>query len=265
MIIWRDGEWLAESDAMIAADDRGFLLGDGLFETVRVRAGDAVRLDAHCARLRASCDALGLMLNRTNAEIDTAIRALCERRGLESAAVRLTLSSGSGPRGLVRGDGAMSSLMIAAHALPPLPARITLAHVDFGRAAGAPSVIHKTLNYGDNIQARRQARAAGADMAVVCDTQGRLSGVDCANLFWLEAGRLKTPALICGVLAGTARAAVLASLGGDEVEAGPDALESAEAVFVTNALWPGVPVTQIDGATIPQDADLLRRVRDCLG
>ena len=264
MIIWRNGDWLAEADAAIAADDRGFLLGDGLFETVRVRVGAPVRLAAHYERLARSCEALGLDLDWSETELEAAIQELCRRRHLDAAVVRVTLTAGSGPRGLVRGPATATSLIIAAHVLTPPPAGVSMARTDFGRAPGAPSTAHKTLNYGDNIQARRQAVAANADMALICDTQGRLSGADCANLFWLEASRLKTPALNCAVLPGTARAAVLSALGGDEVEAGPEVLARAEAVFVTNALWPGVPVTQLDGQAVPQDPGLLARVRDCL-
>jgi branched-chain amino acid aminotransferase/4-amino-4-deoxychorismate lyase len=237
---------------MIPPDDRGFTLGDGLFETVLADGGDLRRLDAHLDRMSAGCAALGL---------PTPERALAERlmrQALEDAglaglrgAVRLTLTAGSGGRGLDRPD-VLSPRLVAAAApalRPQTPARLVIAMVR--RNDQSPASRLKTLSYLDNVLARAEARESGADEALMLNTRGELACAAAANIFWVADGRLFTPALECGVLAGVTRAQVLAAASAlgfpvEAVRSAPDALERAEAVFLTNALIGVRPVASID-------------------
>lgn len=238
---------------MIPPDDRGFTLGDGLFETVLARAGELVRLDAHLDRLTAGCAALALLPPDRAAAAGLMRQALAEA-GLEGerAAVRLTLTAGSGGRGLDR-PAALNPRLVATAAAAPqptTPARLVTASVR--RNDQSPASRLKTLAYLDNVLARAEARDAGADEALMLNTRGELACAAAANLFWIKGGRLFTPALSCGVLAGTARARVLAhaaevGLAAQEVSAAPEALETAEAVFLTNALVGVRAVAQLDG------------------
>src|SRR5690606_1825692 len=118
--------------------------------------------------------------------------------------------------------------------------------------AGSPASRLKTLAYVDNVLARREARAVGADEAVMLNGSGEVACAAAANLFWLAGGRLFTPALECGVLAGVARGAVIAaapSLGLEvaEVRAGLEAAQAADAVFLTNSLVGVRSVSAWDG------------------
>lgn len=227
---------------MIPFDDRGLLLGDGLFETILARDGVLQRWGAHMARLTDGCAALGLPAPDI-AEAETLARGALWSAELQAgrAAVRLTLSAGSGGRGLDRTEPVVPRLFATAAAapLPEGPARLATSSVR--RNAGSPASRLKTLAYLDNVLARREARAAGADEAVMLNAAGEVACAAAANLFWLKGATLFTPSLACGVLAGVARAAVLAAapgLGLSVVEARANLAEAqaSEAVFLTNSL-----------------------------
>lgn len=254
---------------MIPADDRGFTLGDGLFETVLARGGEFVALLAHLDRLTAGCAALGLPAP-DRAEAERLMRQALVDAGLDSAraAVRLTLTAGSGGRGLDRPDAPVLRLVASAAPAPrpETPARLITAKVR--RNDRSPASRLKTLSYLDNVLARAEARAAGADEALMLNTAGELACAAAANLFWIEDGALFTPALDCGVLAGIARGEVLAraaelGVAAHEVAAGPDALAAADAAFLTNALIGVRAIASVDGRSYASHA-LIERLAAAL-
>jgi branched-chain amino acid aminotransferase/4-amino-4-deoxychorismate lyase len=168
------------------------------------------------------------------------------------AAVRLTLTAGSGGRGLDRPEPLRPTMVAtaAASSKPGTPARLVTSTVR--RNDQSPASRLKSLSYLDNVLARAEARAAGADEAVMLNTRGEVACAGAANLFWVSDGRLHTPSLDCGVLAGITRARVLAAAEGlgmavAEVRAGPDTLAAADAVFLTNSLIGLRPAESLDG------------------
>lgn len=227
---------------MIGAGDRGFTLGDGLFETVLAEAGALRWLDAHLDRMTAGCAVLGLPApDREGAE--RLMMAALSEAGLTEvrAAVRLTLSAGPGGRGLERPAVLCPTLVATAAAAPrPAgPARLVTATVH--RNDRSPASRLKTLSYLDNILARGEALAAGGDEALMLNTRGEVACAAAANVFWVTGAQLFTPALDCGVLAGTARARLLAAAVAagrpvQEVRADPEALDGAEGIFLTSSL-----------------------------
>ncbi len=226
------------SDAM-PSDDRGFTLGDGLFETFLVDGGAPQFWDEHLARLTAGCATLGLPAPDPVALKAAADAALVGRTG--RLALRLTVTAGSGGRGLDRPTAPTLRIVATAAPAPRPQGPLTLALSSVRRNEGSPTSRLKTLAYLDNVLARAEATAAGADEAVMLNTRGELACAAAGNLFWLRGGTLQTPALGCGALDGIVRARVLAAaarlgVGISEVRVGPEALAGAEAVFVTNSL-----------------------------
>lgn len=234
----------------IPYDDRGLLLGDGLFETVLAVDGDLVGLSAHLDRMTAGCAVLRL---------PPPDRALAERLMREAlagiaaprAAVRLTLTAGSGGRGLDRPAAPEPRLFATASVShrPSEPARLITSGVR--RNEGSPAARLKTLAYLDNVLARAQARERGGDEALMLNSRGEAACAAAANVFWVSEGRLFTPALECGVLAGTMRARVLAAAArigveAAEVRAPGGVLAAAEAIFLTNSLIGVRPVSGLD-------------------
>jgi branched-chain amino acid aminotransferase/4-amino-4-deoxychorismate lyase len=222
---------------VIPIDDRGFLLGDGLFETVLFKAGEPVLWDAHVERLGRGCAALGLPMPEAKRLRAQAQKAVVDRRlGSARAAVRLTWTAGSGGRGLTRPQPATPRLAVSAAASPRSQGPVTVVVSTIRRNARSPSARLKTLAYVDNVLARREAEAAGADDALLLNTAGHMACATAANLFWIAEGRLHTPSLSCGVLDGIMRAQVLAAAPVEEVRANLDTVLKAEAAFLTNSL-----------------------------
>ncbi len=236
----------------IPTDDRGLLLGDGLFETLLADRGRLVWFEPHAARLAAGCTVLGLPVPPAERLRQAAEAAIAEAGlGAARAAVRLTWTAGSGGRGLDRPE-ALSPRLIATAAPAPAPSgSAALMLASLRRNEGSPASRLKSLAYLDNVLARREAKAVGADEAVMLNIAGEIACAAAANLFWIKDGRLFTPALDCGVLDGIARAVVLeaaaqAQTTAVEVRAGPEALAAAEAIFVTNSLIGVRPVRRLD-------------------
>ncbi|OYX29862.1 MAG: 4-amino-4-deoxychorismate lyase [Caulobacterales bacterium 32-69-10] len=244
---------------MISADDRGFTLGDGLFETVLCDTGQLKLWDEHMVRMNRACEALGLPLPDLGSRRKAALGAI--RAGVlggERAAVRLSWSAGPGGRGLERPDVLAPQLSATAAVSVKWVGPARLATVSVRRNDTSPASRLKSLSYLDNILARREARAAGADEALMLNTRGELACAGASNLFWIEKGALYTPALECGVLDGIMRGVLIeraARAGADirEVAARPEALATASAVFLTNSLIGVRPVASLDGRLVGSD------------
>jgi branched-chain amino acid aminotransferase/4-amino-4-deoxychorismate lyase len=217
--------------------------------------------------MAAGCEALGL----PPLDVEAA-RALClaapGHAGLADvrAAVRLTLTAGSGGRGLDR-PAAPAPVLVATAAAAPVPATpVDLMLAKTRRNEGSPAARLKTLSYLDNVLARAEALAAGADEAVMRNNHGDLTCAAAANLFWVAGEALFTPALHCGVLEGIARGRVLAAagrLGVDvhEVATGAEALDEADAVFLTNSLIGVRPARRFEEEAFGPHA-LVERLRE---
>jgi branched-chain amino acid aminotransferase/4-amino-4-deoxychorismate lyase len=242
---------------MIPHDDRGLLLGDGLFETLLALDGRLVWAEAHLDRLARGCAALGLPAPDRAAAM-AAMDAALEGAGLTTgrAAVRLTLTAGSGGRGLDRPAAPEPRLFASAApaSAAAAPARVIWSGVR--RNEGSPASRLKTLSYLDSVLARAEATAAGADEALLLNGRGEAACAAAANLFWIREGRLFTPALDCGVLDGVTRDVVMAAARSAKVEtvevrAGPDDVVRADGAFLTNSLIGVRPISHLEGRAMP--------------
>ena len=249
---------VAEAAARIDPSDRGFTLGDGVFETLRAYGGKPFRLGAHLARLVSGAETLGIPLPLPAARIAEAVAETIAANDLTTggAAIRITLSRGIGARGLLPPTDARPTLMIAATTYqPPAPHPLSAVIVDVRRNEHSPLARLKSLNYLDNVLAQRDAAARGADEAILLNTAGRLACAARANLFVLRGRTLLTPPASEGVLAGIARAEVLESvrelgIGVHETPLERDALAAADEAFLSNSLMEIAGLGRIDGRAI---------------
>lgn len=265
-LVWQNGRIVRDGAIDLPADNRAVSLGDGLFETVLMVNGAATFLEDHMVRLRRSAEVLGLAVPEE--EVIAAVRDLGHAGGGEVAALRLRLLRGMARHGL-SDDGAEAVLVAT---LSPLdlsligkPAR--LATVSIRRNPQSVTSTHKTLSYLDAIAAMREAARAGADGALMLNTQGLAASAAIANLFLLKGDSLVTPSLDQGILPGTTRARLLRGAGalglrGVERPVDRSELVAADAVFLTNALRIVTPVTHIDNH--PTGTRDCRFVRDHL-
>lgn len=251
MMIHLNGRLVAAEQAQVAVGDRGFTLGDGVFETIKVAAGRPLRLDAHWRRLSAGAAVLRLPLPLDRDGMAAIIAELVQANNLADAAVRLTVSRGPGQRGLLPPSPCTPTLVVTAGPLPPAlgPARAVVAQ-GVRRNPHSPLARIKALSYLDNVLARIEAEERGADDAIMLNTEGRVAETTIANLFAILAdGTVVTPALSEGALPGVRRAEVVAGLGAVERPLELAELLHAREAFLTNALSIR-PLVAVDGHTI---------------
>jgi branched-chain amino acid aminotransferase len=270
--VWVDGRLLPANAAHISVYDRGFQLGDGVFETLRVRADHPTELREHVARLRRSADGLDITLpHDIDARLATGIAELLAADGLDGpdgdASVRITVSRGAfRARGLLPVDE-VAAATIAIQAWPVVPA--SPAHLERGlhlvasavrRDPANPLVALKTTSRADYVYARLEARRAGADDALFLTTDGYLSEGTTANIFIVRlAGdgirELGTPSLECAILPGTTRSWLLAwavrvGLRPLEGRLSPEDLAAADEAFLSSSVAGVLPVTRFGGRPI---------------
>jgi branched-chain amino acid aminotransferase len=254
--IWLNGRLVEAGMARIDPGDRGLLLGDGLFETMRAVGGRVPLLARHLARLHDAAALLDLPVPARDGAIEGACVGVLEANGLREAALRLTLTRGPGPRGLLPPAEPTPTLLLAAFPLPALPpaARARVAHLT-RRNEHSPLSRLKTVAYLDNLLALKEARAKGADEALLLNTAGRLACASTANLFVIEGACVLTPPLAEGVLPGVTRALVIESaadlgLACRERPLLQADLARADGAFLTSSLAGLRPLLAIDGQTI---------------
>ena len=268
--VWVDGELLGAAGRHLSAFDRGFQLGDGVFETLRARGGRPTELDEHLDRLRRSAEGLDIELDEdVEIRIAAGIDRLLEADGLAGpdgdASIRITVSRGTfSGRGLLPLESAEATVVIQAWPVPPTPDD----HISRGlhlvtsavrRDPQSPLAALKTTSRADSVYARVEARRAGADDALFLTVDGHLSEATSANLFLVRGAELATPALQSAILPGTTRTWLLgwasrAGLAPVEVLLAPEDLATADEAFLCSSVAGVLPVTRYDGRAIGSGA-----------
>jgi branched-chain amino acid aminotransferase len=261
MVIWVDGQLIDADVPCILAGDRGLTLGDGLFETIALRQGRVRYLERHLARLCRGAQVLGLP--SVEGQAQRAVAELLLASPVEQGVVRLTVTRGSGARGLTPPADPRPTVMATLAPMPTAdaPLRAIVARRT-RRNEHSPLAGIKSLNMLDNVLARAEAVERGGDEALLVNTAGRIAEAATATLFADLEGVIVTPPQSDGALPGIARALALEA--GLAIER-PIALEElyrARALALTNSL--GVrAVVSLDGVSLPAGdaADLARRLR----
>ena len=235
MVVWLNGQWV--DHPVIDAADRGFTLGDGLFETMRLAGGTVRHWSRHLARLQHGAQVLGIPLAYSPDQLRAAVDQLAQASGMAEGVVRLTLTRGIGARGLLPPENPSPTVLIALAPIPAAlgPARVTVSTLtrrnEFSPLAGL-----KSLNYLDAILARQEAALRGYDDALLLNTQGYVAESSVASIFMVIDGQLCTPPISDGALPGVARGLVVEALGAQDRHVPPSDLFQADEIVLTNAL-----------------------------
>jgi len=262
-----DGHLLPAAGTHLSAFDRGFQLGDGVFETLRARGGRPTELAEHTARLRRSANGLGIELPADlAARLADAIAELLAAEDLAGAegdaSIRITVSRGSiSRRGLLPPVPPVAPTIVlqASPVVPPaadlLARGLHVVASTVRRDVENPLAGLKTTSRADYVYARLEADRAGADDALFLTTDGYLSEGTSANLFVVRGGELATPSLACAVLAGTTRDwllrwAATAGLTSHETLLTSRDLHEADEAFLSSSVAGILPVTRFDGHAI---------------
>ena len=248
-VVWLNGEVVPESAARISPRDHGLLVGDGVFESVRITAGQAFALGRHLARLFRSAEALGLDLPAV-AELRRAVTDVLAATGITEGRLRITATSGPGGFSSVRPAGP-ATVVVAAEEAPPWSPHVAIVTVPWPRNERGAAAGVKTISYAENVVALRRAHAAGAGEAIFANTRGELCEGTGTNVFLVLEGRLVTPPLSSGCLAGVTRQLALEITDAVEDTVPLSALAAAHEAFLTSTTRNVHPISAVDGVPLP--------------
>lgn len=258
-----NGRIVPAREVSIAADDAGFLFGDGLFETLRVDSGRARDIEAHLDRLLAGLRRIRIELPEDRSALHRAVAEISEAAPRPAARLRITVTRGSG--------GSPTRLIATAPYEPPernlyrggVTVQLLLQYrID----SDAPLAGLKSLSYQVNRLALRQAETEGAYEALLLNERGRLVEGSRSNVALVFPDGVVTPPVSDGCLPGTVRRRLLEKGAITEEPLSPEDLAMAGEVLLMNSLIGVLPVSRVNSQEIPvgPTAARLREILDSL-
>lgn len=245
--VFLNHQLVKKEDARISVEDRGFRYGDGVFETLAVHGGVPYQFDWHMERLSAGLAAIKLPCDMNHMREEC--RVLLRKNQLGEGTLRIQVTRGTGSQGYLP-TGSSPTIVIETAALPPSPAKSVKLWVSAAQkiAPGALPVQHKLCQGLSSTLARIEAAEKRCFDALMLNAQGHICETGGGNIFWVKDGVLYTPALSCGVLSGSTRAAVLrlSPFPMQEITANLSAIENADAIFITNTAWKALAVNRLE-------------------
>ncbi len=255
-----NGKFVPEGKAQVSVLDRGFLYGDGLFETMRAYYGQAFRIDDHLERLYRSCQELKIPLKMKREELKGVIGELLEKNDLTEAYLRLTLTRGLHTGSLSFDTCSSPTLVITARELSPYPPSyyqkgIRAIVASIRQNSFSPLSNHKSLSYLAYLLASEEARARDASEAILLNSKAEVTEGATSNIFLILNGEVVTPPEQAPLLPGITRKAVIEILPRLNLNCKicsilEKKLEEAEEVFITNSLMEVMPITSINGLKV---------------
>lgn len=240
-------------DDRVSANDRGFLYGDGLFETLAVHEGRAVAFASHWQRLNAGCQRLGFDCPGA-ALLQDEILQVCT--DWPRAVAKVVVTRGCGARGYTPGSETRSLRVVAAYPWPQGLAEkhaqgvaVKLLQHRLGSQRALAGLKH--LSRLEQVYAARELTSSNCDEGLLCDSQGNLVEAIQSNVFAWQSGVLVTPSLERAGVAGIMRERVLASASslGLPVRIATlptTVLSRCEEMFLSNSVSGVVPINQIN-------------------
>lgn len=257
MAVWYDGRIVEKFSVDVT--DRGFTLGDGLFETLVAHDGKPRFLDRHLQRLRAGAEFLDIPLLLSDEMFLVAILQLLKYNQLIDAAVRITLTRGPAPRGVLPPLNPTPTLVISAEPRVALGSVEAIVATVTRRNEHSPLSRIKSTNYLDNILARREASAKGANEALLMNCAGMLAESSTANIFVCIDGVWYTPPIEDGALPGIMRRLIMEHYSVKERSIDVGDLVRADYAFLSNSL--GLrPLRSVDGHILADCTPALERI-----
>ncbi len=245
-----NGELLPDDDARVSVFDHGLVDGDGVFETVKVAGGVPFAMTRHLERLRRSALGLGLPEPDLDRIRDGALAVIAASGGPPLARLRITVTAGRAPLGSERGNSPATAIVAMAEQPFPAPA-VDVVTVPWPRNERGALAGLKTTSYGENVRALAYAAERGGSEAIFGNTAGRLCEGTGTNVFVVIGGRLLTPPLSAGCLAGVTRALVIEWADAEEEDLPLGALASAEEAFLSGTTRDVQPIRSVDGTALP--------------
>jgi branched-chain amino acid aminotransferase len=254
VIIWFNGELVPLETAAVSPIDHGLVVGDGVFETLRVYDGTPFAWTRHLARLRSSADGLGLVAPDATV-LRKAADAVIAENSLREARLRITITGGPAPPGSRRAP-VPPTVIVVGFELEPTTANASVMIVPWTRNEGGALAGLKTISYAENVRALAYVEERGAHEAIFANTKGNLCEATGSNVFLVLDGACCTPPLSAGCLNGVTRQLLLEA--GTQVgipiaerDVPVDALRRADEAFVSSTVREVQPIATVDGVALP--------------
>ena len=265
MKTWLNGRVLQSPDEpSISVLDHGMIVGDGVFETIQISDNQPFALTRHLDRLVRSADGLGIGKPDVPA-IREGVAATMDGQDIGFGRIRVTVTSGPGPLGSPRGTGGPTQVVISEPSKRP-PAVASIVTVPWPRNERGVLSGLKTTSYAENAVMIEHALSRGATEAVMPNTAGQLCEGTGSNIMYVVDGRLFTPTLAAGPLAGVTRSLVLEWCAGEvdvvEQDAPIEILEEADEVILVGTTRDVQAIAQVDGRALEAPGPITRRLQD---
>ncbi|HEV2331018.1 MAG TPA: aminotransferase class IV [Verrucomicrobiae bacterium] len=258
---------MPEERAVISVFDRGFLYGDGLFEAIRIFNGRPFRWREHIERLRSGAEFLKIKLPFSPRRLRAFADELIARNKMPDSLLRLSLSRGVGLPGYGPENAPVPTLAMSLRPAPKQenPPQWKLITSSVRIAANDPLVRFKTCNKLPQVLARAEANKAGADEALLLNTDGFVAEGTSSNVFWVKRGAVYTPPLAAGILPGVTRVVVFEiaarlKIPVREKNIRPKDMMQADGLFLSISSRGVVEVSSLDGKAF-QNSKLIAEVR----
>ena len=247
--VWLDGALVDAAEAKVSVFDQGLTVGDGVFETAKVVDGVPFAMRRHLARLRHSATGLGIEVPYDDEALRSAAAEVLAAAPFEGGRLRITVTGGTGPLGSGRGGG-RPTVILALGANQGRPATTPVVTVPWPRnERGAVSGL-KTVSYAENVVALARAAEADAGEAVFPNLAGNVCEGTGTNVFYVTGGRLATPPLSSGCLAGITRELLLEITDAVEADLPIGRLCEANEAFLTSSTREVQGVESVDGVAL---------------
>ena len=245
LTVWADGLLLDEpTRPVVAASDHGLVVGDGVFEALKITHAGPFAVRRHLDRLTRSAAALGLP-PPDHARIRAAIDEVMAHGGEGFGRLRITYTGGRGPLASHAPYGPPTLLIAAEPADLPAASAVVVTSPWSRNENGALAGV-KSISYADNVRTLAFATAHGAIEAIFLNTAGRVCEGTGTNVFVIKDGRVVTPPLSAGPLAGITRELILEWYEVEERDITLAEALAADEVFLTSSLRDLQPVRQWD-------------------
>ena len=246
---------ISEEKAYIHIKDRGFLLGDGVFETLKVQNGHIEFFEAHYERLKDSAITLFIPFDYNTSTLKTMCLALIKENKLDHsiASMRITLTRGIGLRGINFPENPMPTLLItvAPYHQPQNDQHPRAFITSIKRNQYSLITKLKTLNYLEPVLARNAAQLKGFDEGIMLNTSGFIAECSTANIFFVKGDKVITPSVESGILPGIIRNHIIELCNKNNINiieksVSIDDAINADEIFQTNSLIGIQPISQIN-------------------
>ena len=260
MKVWINGKIVSGKDAKVSVFDRGFLYGDGVFETMRSYDGIIFKADEHLDRLYNSLRIIKIKIPYSKLLLERHIYKTLEVNKLNNAYIRVTVTRGTGAVGLAKIDHMKPAVIIIVKNFAPYPTKmyrngLKVKIVKIRQNENSPISKIKSISFLNYILARFEAKKSGFDDAIMLNSKGMVCESTVSNIFLLKGRQLITPSLESGILPGITRKTILGlaskvGLTAKEKQITAKELYSADEIFLTNSLMEVMPVVNVDNRRI---------------